>query len=89
MTQMFGSLSIVILMSDFFQFPPVNLGAKPLWRVSESSSDQEGKIIWERFQDIIILEESMQYSLDLPFQEMLARARKGTMQKADLTCLNQ
>jgi len=59
MTKMFGGLSIVILMGDFFQFPPINFGAKALWRESDSRLDEEERMVWERFQSVIILEESM------------------------------
>src|SRR5439155_17799662 len=54
-TQIFGGLSIVILMGDFFQFPPVNHGAKPLWKKNNDIMNEEGKMVWERFNNVIML----------------------------------
>ena len=89
MIQMFGDLSIVILMGNFFQFPPINFGAKALWRESDSRLDEEGRMVWERFQSVIILEESMRHISDPAFQDMLTRAREGTMLDTDCISLNE
>ena len=89
MTQIFGGLSIVILMGDFFQFPPITNRARLLWKKNNDTMNEEGRMVWERFNNVIILKESMQYHTDICFREMLARARTGTIQDADHISLNE
>ncbi len=83
-TQLFGGLDIVILMGDFFQFSPVNRGARALWQAPQNPAEEEGKVVWESFKNIVMLTESMRQSSDLPFQAMLHRARGGHLNQDDL-----
>jgi len=87
-TQLFGGLDIVILMGDFFQFSPVNRGARALWQAPQNPAEEEGKVVWESFKDVVMLTESMRQSSDLPFQAMLRRARGGRLNQDDLQLLN-
>jgi hypothetical protein len=53
----FGALPIVILMGDFFQFPPVRGPA--LWKEPRrgNAEDEDGRLLWHQFRDVIILDE--------------------------------
>ncbi|KAJ5364730.1 uncharacterized protein N7496_010443 [Penicillium cataractarum] len=54
---LFGGLPIVILIGDFFQFPPV-LGPA-LWREPRRGidKDENGRVLWHQFKKVIILDE--------------------------------
>ena len=58
-TDFFGGLPIVILMGDFFQFPPIR--GTPLWKEPRPRNDEEqnGRMIWHLFKEVIILDEQM------------------------------
>ena len=86
--QLFGSLDIVILMGDFFQFSPVNGGARALWQAPQNPAEEEGKVVWESFKDVIMLMESMHQSSDLLFQTMLHCTRGRHLNQDDLQLLN-
>ena len=75
-SELFGGLPIVILMGDFYQFPPVK--GLPLWRKPRQNNEEEiaGKEIWQRFTNVILLDEQMRQAEDLPFRGLLRRARK-------------
>ncbi|KAJ5318263.1 hypothetical protein N7476_004683 [Penicillium atrosanguineum] len=83
---LFGGLPIVILMGDFYQFPPVQ--GQPLWKMPRSETDQEGKLIWSQFKQVIILHEQMRQAEDLLYRNLLTRARAGTLTNDDLLTLN-
>ncbi len=48
-----------------------------------------GKSLWNRFTTILTLTEQMRQKTDLPFQEMLRRARDGRLGSPDVEALNQ
>jgi hypothetical protein len=86
--ELFGGLPIVVLMGDFYQFPPVK--GLPLWRQPREKKEEEvqGKEIWNRFADIIILDEQMRQAEDKPFRNLLQRARQGQLTNDDIKVLN-
>ena len=86
--ELFGGLPIVVLMGDFYQFPPVK--GLPLWRQPREKKEEEvqGKEIWNRFADVIILDEQMRQAEDTPFRNLLQRARQGQLTSDDIKVLN-
>jgi len=52
---LFGGLPAIILMGDFFQFPPVQ--GRALWQEPKAGNDNDatGRLIWERFTNVVIL----------------------------------
>ena len=87
-SELFGGLPTVILMGDFYQFPPVK--GLPLWRQPRPNNEEEivGKEIWQRFTDVILLDEQMRQAEDLPFRDLLRRARNAELTVDDLDFLN-
>ncbi|KAJ5761292.1 hypothetical protein N7520_008448 [Penicillium odoratum] len=87
-TDFFGGLPVVILMGDFFQFPPVR--GPPLWKPPRNGKDEEqnGKLIWLQFNQVILLDEQMRQAEDPPFRHLLSRARTATLSVDDLNLLN-
>ena len=85
---LFGGIPTVILMGDFFQFPPVR--GRPLWKEPRPSNDDDitGQQIWHRFENVIILDEQMRQSEDPSFCELLDRARTGSLTHEDLAFFN-
>jgi hypothetical protein len=85
---LFGGLPIVIFMGDFYQFPPVRGPA--LWKEPRAGNDEDenGRTIWHRFTNVIILDEQMRHAQDPKFQDLLHRARAGALTEEDLTFLN-
>ncbi|OKO97720.1 ATP-dependent DNA helicase PIF1 [Penicillium subrubescens] len=86
---LFGGLPVVIFIGDFFQFPPV-LGPA-LWREPRRGLDEDenGRLLWHQFKEVIILDEQMrQAEGDTPFRDLLSRARTGTLTEADRSFLN-
>jgi hypothetical protein len=83
---LFGGLPVVILMGDFHQFPPVQ--GQALWKLPRNDTEQDGKLIWNQFQQVIILHEQMRQAEDIPYQNLLGRARSGTLTSDDLSTLN-
>ena len=59
---LFGEVLMVILMGDFYQFPPVK--GLPLWR--PKNEDIAGQQIWHRFTNVILSDEQMWQVEDLP-----------------------
>lgn len=74
-TAMFGGLPIVILMEDFYQFPPV-IG-RPLWDEVRTEEDHYGKMLWKSFNAVITLTQQMRQINDPDFNALLRRARAG------------
>lgn len=85
---LFGGLAIVILMGDFFQFPPVR--GPPLWKEPRPGNDEDetGQLIWRQFKNIIILDEQMRQSQDPLFSDFLSRTRRSHLTEADVAYLN-
>src|SRR5579871_3427863 len=73
---------------DFFQFPPIS--GPPLWKDPRTgnNSDLDGKMIWQRFKDVVILDEQMRQAQDPEFRSLLGRARAGSLTNDDLDFLN-
>ena len=67
----FGALPVVILMGDFFQFPPVQ--GLPLWKnpIEGNKEQAAGLAVWHEFKDVIILDEQMRQSQDIKFRGIL------------------
>lgn len=84
---LFGGLPIVMIMGDFFQFPPVK--GTPLWKESKFDKDADGLMIWRQFTNVIMLEEQMRQAKDPNFRELLGRARAGSLTKGDPDALNK
>lgn len=82
----FGGLPVVILMGDFHQFPPVR--GQPLWKTPRDDGEQDGKHLWNQFKEVVILTEQMRQVNDLQYQNLLARARSGSLTTDDLQTLN-
>lgn len=87
-TDLFGGLPVVIFIGDFFQFPPVRGPA--LWKQPRRGvgEDENGRLLWHQFKQVIILDEQMRQSEDAPFRDLLSRARTGTLTEADRSFLN-
>jgi PIF1 helicase. len=85
-TDLFGGLPVVILMGDFHQFPPVQ--GQPLWKFPRNDTEQDGKLIWNQFDRVIILDEQMRQAEDVSYRDLLRRARSGTLTSDDLATLN-
>ncbi|KAJ5198759.1 uncharacterized protein N7498_007876 [Penicillium cinerascens] len=83
---LFGGLPVVILMGDFYQFPPVQ--GQPLWKPPRNETEQDGKLIWNQFKQVIILDEQMRQAEDLPYRNILTRARTATLTHDDILVLN-
>lgn len=82
----FGVLPVVILMADFHKFSPVQ--GQSLWKFTRNDTEQGGKLIWSQFQQVIILHEQMPQAEDIPYRNLLGRARSGTLTSDDLLTLN-
>jgi hypothetical protein len=85
-TAILGALPIVVFMGDFHQFAPVK--AQPLWQTPKNPRAALGQLVWQRFTDVIILDEQMRQHDDPEFQGLLRRARAGTITAADVDALN-
>ncbi len=69
-------------MGDFYQFAPV-LG-KALWDHPIGDDEVHGKRLWNRFTTILTLTEQICQKTDLPFQEILRRARDRRLGSRDV-----
>ena len=85
---LFGGLPIIIFMGDFFQFPPVKGPA--LWKSPRDGNDEDanGRMIWHRFTNVVILDEQMRQAQDPAFQNLLRRVRAASLTEEDLNLLN-
>lgn len=85
-TAILGGLALVMMMGDFYQFPPVV--GRSLWNKPISRDENHGKGIWDHFTSVITLTEQMRHQNDKPFQTMLTRARRGLLDNNDVAVLN-
>lgn len=86
---LFSGLPVVIFIGDFFQFPPVPGSA--LWREPRRGiyEDENGRLLWHQFKEVIILDEQMRHAEeDIAFRDLLSRARAGTLTETDRSFLN-
>lgn len=86
LTDLFGGLPIVILMGDFHQFPPVQ--GQSLWRIPRNEMEEDRKLIWAQFKQVIILDEQMRQAENITYRCLLNRARSGMLTADDLATLN-
>jgi len=86
---LFGGLPIVIFMGDFYQFPPIRGPA--LWKEPRKDNDEDanGRMIWHRFTEVVMLDQQMRQAQDPMFRGLLGRARSAALTEDDLTSLNQ
>lgn len=80
----FGALPVVIPMGEFSQFPPVRGPA--LWKEPRrgNTEDEDGRLKWHQFRDVIILDEQMRQSGDPSFRALLHLPRTSTLTEDDL-----
>jgi hypothetical protein len=85
---LFNSLPIVILMGDFFQFPPIR--GPPLWKDPRpgNKKDTIGQLIWHQFKNIVILIKQMRQAEDPSFCEYLSQTRQTALREDNVTRLN-
>ncbi|KAH8743012.1 hypothetical protein F5882DRAFT_342233, partial [Hyaloscypha sp. PMI_1271] len=84
-----GGLPIIVTLGDFHQFPPVN--DKPLWAQcpNQDPSLSPYREIWPRFNNVVILTESMRQQGDVAYQALLRRAKNVEMTQDDVDLLNE
>jgi Helitron helicase-like domain at N-terminus/PIF1-like helicase len=87
-TDLFGGIPIIIVMGDFYQFPPVKGTA--LWKEPRkgNAEDEKGLWIWHQFTNVIILHEQMRQAQDPGFRDFLDRVRTTTCTEDDVAMLN-
>ncbi|OWZ13681.1 hypothetical protein PHMEG_00012943 [Phytophthora megakarya] len=86
----FGGLHIVWV-GDFLQLPPV--GADPICidpasKPSYSTTDIEVFLLWRRFEDVVVLDESMRFREDPEWGEGCANARLGIWSPSFVDIIN-
>jgi hypothetical protein len=86
----FGGVPIVLLLGDFYQFPPI--GGDLLWTSKSTQhftdDEMEGWNTWRKFTQAIILTESLRQRGDTVYQDLLARARDVSLTQEDVDTLN-
>jgi hypothetical protein len=84
----FGGLPIIIFLGDFNQFRPVR--GRAIWSqiCNDIAALQSGKSIWGHFRYVVFLTEQMRQAEDVPFQDLLRRARSATLTEEDVATLN-
>lgn len=85
-TAIFGGLSVVLLMGDFYQFAPVV--GRALWEEPKTKLEEHGKLLWQSLTHVITLTQQMRQQQDTEFQSLLQRARKGQLSQYDVDILN-
>jgi hypothetical protein len=84
----FGGIPIVIFLGDFNQFKPVRGHAIWSQNIDGVAALKSAKAIWGHFTGVVFLTEQMRQAEDLPFQNLLNRARSATLTEDDVTILN-
>jgi hypothetical protein len=84
----FGGIPIVIFLGDFNQFKPVRGHAIWSQNIGDVAVLKSAKDIWALFTSVVFLTEQMRQAEDLPFQDLLNRARSATMTEDDVAALN-
>ena len=85
-TAIFGGLSVVLLMGDFYQFAPVVRRA--LWEEPKIKLEEHGKFLWQSLTSVITLTQQMRQQQDIKFQSLLQQARKKQLTQNDVDILN-
>ncbi len=83
----FEGLPIIIVMRDFYQFPPI--AGRPLWGKPQTDENHNGKTLWLSFSLVITLIQQMCQQSNPIFAQLLRRARKGALTQADVSILNE
>jgi ATP-dependent exoDNAse (exonuclease V) alpha subunit len=79
----FGGLPLLVSLGDFHQFPPVR--DRALWAPNVRSEME----LWHRFDNVVILTESMRQQGDCAYQELLRRVKNVEMTQEDVNMLNE
>ena len=85
-TAIFGGLSVVLLMGDFYQFAPVV--SQALWEELKTKLEEHEKFLWQSLTHVITLTQQMRQQQDKDFQSLLQRAQKGQLGQNDVHVLN-
>ena len=64
-TAIFGELSMVLLMGDFYQFAPVT--GQALWEKPKTKMEEHGKHLWQSVTDVISLTQQTRQQQDVNF----------------------
>lgn len=94
---LFGGIATIVFLGDFHQFEPVSSTAvwseAKCWSTNGVTSKGKnfisGQNIWQQFDRVVILTESMRQSGDIQYQGLLARSRQATLTAEDVSLLNQ
>jgi hypothetical protein len=84
----FGGIPLVILLGDFNQFRPVRGHAIWSQNIADVAILKSAKEIWGHFSTVVFLTEQMRQAEDLPFQNLLNRARSASLTEDDVATLN-
>jgi transcriptional regulator with PAS, ATPase and Fis domain len=86
---LFENIFIVILMKDFFQF--ISMIEKSLWQTYTNFIEKQSRdiLLWNKFDNVIILNEQMRQAQDVKYRNMMHRARHANLNSNDITILNQ
>jgi len=88
----------VVFLGDHYQLPPIARGA--LYDVNNKKGcldDKDptvvkrvqGRLLWERITDVILLDEQMRQQVDAAYVQMLQRLRRGQCSEADWALLQE
>ncbi len=83
----FGSLLIVIIMGEFYQFPII--AGHSIWGKTQIDEDHNRKTLWLFFSAVIILIKQMYQQSDPIFVQLPRQVRKGELTEADVSILNE
>ena len=85
-TAIFGGLSVVLLMRDFYQFAPVT--GQALWEEPKTEMEKHGKHLWQNVINVITLTQQMRQQQDVDFQNLLQRTCNRQLDEQDVDLLN-
>lgn len=81
-TAIFDSLLIVIIVGDFYLFPPIR--GYTLWMKSKTNHDRNSKTLWLSILSVITLTLQMRQQSNVIFLGLLRQARFGTLTAEDV-----
>ncbi len=73
----FGGLPIVIVMENFYQFPPI--AGRLFWGEPQTNKDHNRKTLWLSFSSVIMLTQQIRQQRDPMFVQLLKRAHEGVL----------